>query len=354
MSPPSPPPLRLDDRAAKGLWVLLVAIGHTSGLWRDDPTGAYWLYQFHVSAFLLLPLLRDEPLLDRRRLADRAVRYLGPLVAFALLTVPLAGLVPPGLPLSARLEALGLALLTGHPTHWKHACGFEFPWFLPTLLGLTLLRQLWLRLPRRQRPWAALGLVSMGNLVELAPWLPLGLAVAVVMLPLGLFARWLSERGCAGGRDRRWLGLVAALPASALLLQQGVLVNAGHALWPSPQRQPLLAAAALVVAVGMFLGVLWALPWLRRVGLLVALGEVSLPFYLLHSLVLQAVLLPAARLWPGAVAAHPVLFGVAALLLALALGLPAARLAQRPPLARWLLPRDVADWPPSAALARRF
>lgn len=345
---------RLDDRAAKGLWVLLVAMGHTYGLWVGHVAGAYWLYQFHVSAFLLLPLLRDEPLLDRRRLADRAVRYLAPLLLFCLITVPLAGWVPPGLPLAVRLEQLGLALVTAHPLRWKQACGFEFPWFLPTLLGLTLLRQLWLRLPRRgQLAGGALGLLTMGSLTAWAQWLPLGLAVALVMLPLGAAARWLSERWTAGNKDLRWLGFVAALPASGLLLQQKALVNAGHALWPPLLAQPHLALAAMTAAVGMFLGVLWALPWLSRVRLLTALGEVSLPFYLLHSLVLQAVLLPVQRLWPQFASDQPFLLGLLALGVAVAVGLPAARLASRPPLARWLLPRGMADWPLTARFARR-
>lgn len=348
-------PHRLDDRAAKGLWVLLVAMGHTSGLWASHRAGVYWLYQFHVSAFLLLPLLRDEPLLDRRHLADRAVRYLGPLVAFCLVTLPLAGWVPPHLPLADRLEQLGLALVTGHPLHWKQACGFESPWFLPTLLGLNLLRQAWLRLPRCWQPGvAALGLLTMGSLTAWAQWLPLGLAVALVMLPLGVGARWLSGRWTAGQKDLRWLGFVAALPASALLLQQGIQINAGHAQWPALLSQPHLALAAMTAAVGMFLGVLWALPWLNRVRLLTALGEASLPFYLVHSLLLQAVLLPVQKLWPQFASDQPFLLGFLALSVAVAVGLPVARLAMRPALARWLLPRGLADWPVTARLSARL
>lgn len=343
-----------DDRAAKGLWVLLVALGHAFWAWHHVPQVQDWLYQFHVIAFLLLPMMRDEPRLGLNKLVDRAVRYLAPLVPIVAITMPLAPHFQVTPPWPTRLGHLGLGLLTGHPTWWKSVSGFEYLWFLPTLLGLTVLRQGLVRLPQRVQ-WlvGAAGLLSIGSLPAVAQFLPMGAAVVAVIVPLGWLTRWLSARLQLDGRDQRWLGLVAAAPASALLLHDHVKIYPGGAAWPSLWQHPALAVSAAIVPVGMFLGVLWSLPWLRRVPGLVSLGEASLPFYLLHSLAIQAVLLSANRLLPGWQLAYPATVGLASLVFAVATCGPLARLALHPQVSRWWLPRGVADWPPTAWLRQQ-
>lgn len=344
-----------DDRAAKGLWVLLVAMGHAVWAWHKLPQFQDWLYQFHVIAFLLLPMMRDEPRLGPAKLADRAVRYLVPMWPILLVTVPLAPYFQASAPWPLRLGHLGMGLLTGHPMWWKSVSGFEYLWFLPTLLGLTLLRQGLLRLPRQLR-WllGAAGLLSMGSLAPMAMYVPLGLAVVAVIVPLGWLTRWLSAQLHSVGRDWRWLGLPVAAMASAVLLHNHVKIYPGGAAWPPLLQRPGLAACAAAVAIGMFLAVLWAVPWLQRLPGLVSLGEVSLPFYLLHSLAIQAVLLAASRAMPGWQTAYPASVGVASLVVAVATCGPIARLSLRPQIQRWWLPRGVADWPPSAWLVRHL
>ncbi len=344
-----------DDRAAKGLWVLLVAMGHAAWMWHGAPQVQDWLYQFHVIAFLLLPMMRDEPRLGSAKLADRSVRYLVPLLPIAMITMLLAPLVQAVPPWPQRLGHLAMGLLTGNPAWWKTVTGFEYLWFLPTLWGMTLLRQGLLRLPQGvQGLLGALGLLSMGSLAAVSMYLPLGLAVVAVIVPLGWLARWLSEQLQRGHRDLRWLGLPVAALASAVLLGAKVKIYPGSAAWPSMVLHPDLAICAAVVAVGMFLAVLWALPWLQRVPGLASLGEGSLPFYLLHSLAIQAALLSANRLLPHWKTAFPVSVGVASLVFAVATCAPIARLSLHPRISRWWLPRGVADWPPSAWLNRRL
>lgn len=342
---------RIDDSAAKGLWVLLVAVGHVEPFWRIDERPFAWLYQFHVASFLLLPFLRDEGPLTPARWLDRVIRYYVPLLPVAALTFGLFGLLPGASDPAARAVDLGLGLVFGHASWWDAACGFQYLWFLPTLLGLTALRQLVGRLPRRWRWLAGAGAAVVLPVVRpWAMWLPLGLATALWALPWGLLAGWLSARLTTGGRDRRLWALAPALAAGAALTWLHKPVNIAVLMGPLADDLPLWLLSG-TSACGMFLATLGALPWLSRSRLLVRLGEASLPFYLTHSLTLQVVLLAAKRWlpsWSDSVAGLACV-GVAALGFALCTALPASLwILRTPALHRWWLPRGRTDWPPTA------
>lgn len=354
MSAPQPPTIRarLDDRAAKGLWVLLVAVGHVEPFSALDQRVWLWLYQFHVAAFLLLPFLRDETRLTQAKWADRLVRYWVPLVPVVAVTFALYSWLPGAQPPAKRLQAIAAGVLFGHGDWWKLACGFQFLWFLPTLVGLTAVRQLLLPLPHGVR-WAValVGAVGLQWLRPYAQWLPLGLSTVLWILPWGLLAAWASPRLQRGGRERRvWL-VLPALAAGGWLIANGLAVNVASLIVPLPAEHLLGWLASGASAVGMFLASMGALPWLSRSRLLCWLGEASLPFYLTHSLVLQLVFLLASRAVPGWRDSPAGLAGVGtlALVAALATALPVCLWVLRTPaIRRWWLPSDRAEWPPAA------
>jgi len=346
--------LRLDDRAAKGLWVLLVAVGHVAPFAALDDRLWLWLYQWHVVAFLLLPFLREEQRLTGGRWLDRLVRYLVPLVPIVAITLVLYGWMPGSRPIGDRLVAVGQGLLFGHGDWWKLACGFQFLWFLPTLLGLTAVRQLFRPLPSAVR-WtvAVAGALALPWLRPYAQWLPLGLATVLWILPWGLVAAWAAPRLLRGDRDLRGWLVVPALACGGWLIAEGLAVNVASLIGPLPADHPLGWLASGVSAVGMFLATTGALLWLGRSRLLCWLGEASLPFYLTHSLALQLVFQVASLWMPGwkDTPAGLATVGMLALATALTTALPVCLwVLRRPWLRRWWLPADRADWPPTAWL----
>jgi fucose 4-O-acetylase-like acetyltransferase len=351
--PPSPSPLasgltspELD--AVKGLFIVLIVLGHNSLATGAVPLLSQQLYNFHVHAFLLLPFLTPSRPFSWGFVRDRASRYLVPHVAFyGLAAVLLLLLLHKGVGAWARDALVGLLLGTADPI--KRGCGFALYWFLPTLLVLVVMRAALRDAPPAAGAAALAAALGFHAGVGALPlhdkallWFGSGIALFVWPLGVAVERVWAARHRLSRGA----LAVVAAAVFVALLatasnLESGVRL-ARLLVYDLSRPGLLFLHAALPVAA--LVAAAAGAGALARVPGLVVFGRHSLFVYLVHSLVFRALLrvVPAS----GAHRAQDLGWAAATFAATLAVSLAIARgLQGNPALRRLLAPRSWSEWP---------
>jgi fucose 4-O-acetylase-like acetyltransferase len=332
--------------AVKGLLILLIVLGHLTPM--QHVPGFGWvfpvLYRFHVVSFLLLPFLLGRAKWQARWLADRAVRYLVPYAIWVSATAVVFGLtVGAGVAPAELVRRTAWGLLTGYALDLKAATGFQLYWFLPALFTVTLLRAVLMKVPQRWLPVVVLAAWTLHGTVAL--WLgvwshaPLGLAVAVYVLPMGVTAAWLWPFA------RRWPWIVACAAVALAITTRwmGLYTNVG-VLGVFGWRNPAQMLITDIDAIASFLAIVAAAPVLGRIPGLPALGRLSLGVYLCHSAFLQSVLLTGLHAGRQPFGQDAAVFAVIGMVVALVGGILSARLMQLNRVQPWVLPRGLSDW----------
>lgn len=343
------PASRPNDPAAdavKGVLILLIALGHDPAAAVALPWLGRFLYGFHVIGFLLLPFLLPAPRAEARALLDRSVRYLAPYASVTLFAIVLNTLLfARDVPARELFERAALGLYTGSSGYLKITSGFALFWFLPTLLSLTLVRAA-LRGRGTPRAWLVVLVALHGTLAlvpDFAAVLPLGLAPALVALPLGLAA----EKAWPWARTHPLAMVAIAVAVAVPVLASGISTNLA-ALAVADVRDPLRLLLQDAHAITMFLAIAACGPHLARVPGLVRLGQLSMGVYLGHSFVLQALMWGSMRLGLDPIGRHAAILALPLLVLSTAGGIACALVLNRQPLRRWILPRGLKEWPPTA------
>ncbi len=275
----------------KGILILLILLGHNiifgnncSGAWR-------LLYSFHVTSFLLLPFVFSLRRVSFSFLRDRAVRYLVPysIFFFASSAVYFFVFVRAGdVGLGDWLISVfwGYLISSGSLVH--DACGFGSYWFLPALLSLVICVNIWGGLNDAKRRiffWLFLGThVLVGLLGE--QWmrhLPMGLAIALHMVFLGLVLRWLYGIS-SGGYD--FLMIFVFVGLAYLSRKYDTLFMIGSLRFGDVRSLGYLLLHDGLMLSG-FMSVLVVSRVLRGVKLLGSIGRLSLMIYLVHPFVNQ-------------------------------------------------------------------
>ena len=339
----APPGRDSASDATKGLLIVLVAVGHCIPAQQVWPwLGHGGLYDFHVIAFLLLPFLRPPVAASIRVFADRAVRYLVPFVAFALLAWVAWHAVPHR---PVAWTALPLALLQGDVASLSEGVGFTFLWFMPCLLSLTVLRSAIAATSKPLRgATVAVLIVLHGCLAGTNLRLPLNPLPAVYVLPLGLAVAALAHH-----RRARFVWLAVACSCGVIAAFRQDHINVASLIVPL-WRTPLSVVLHDVYAIAATLTVVHFGPELARVPGLAHIGRYSLVVYLSHQFVLKAIEIWSERQpWDGTWNAKA-LVAVVAIPASLAAGWWLARILDRPRVRPWIRPHSVRDWPPTAWL----
>jgi len=332
----------------KGLLILFIAMGHNSILTGVFPNLDWYLYNFHVSSFLMVSFLfRPEPFTASAN-RDKLVRYLVPFAICVLLLAPIKWLVQePPVDVWTSLQSIVLGLLFGTAPLLKEATGFNLFWFLPTIALLAVVRSWYYWLSPKGAGFALLGIIALELILSWykvhIDYMPFGFPIVLYIFPLGLIGVILA-RICFNSDWQKlvFIGLLVCL----WLLENGSLdmgyrmnlsMGVKHGLHVPA---PFILLKALVV-VG-FLCCLMASRYLAGLKFLRVLGKYSLLVYLSHSLIYQTLLLLAN--WAGF---DPFNFvaGVLSLMLTLGLAIALSALVQRVELLRNLVtPRDYASF----------
>lgn len=210
----------------KGLLTLFIILGHD--MMFTIPLNRYgamsFLYLFHIQGFFILPFLYGisaKPY-TAHRAADTLVRFYWPyglLVTMMMLGVGLlssrgASMMPAGL--------AGLYLFCDSASI-RQLCGVQIFWFLPSMLVMVLLRELYYRTNRYVRFLLLAASVGMmvASVYANTSWqasaavsgvtrhLPLGMGYALRMLAMGVVLRAWMERVEESGGYRKALMLSA-------------------------------------------------------------------------------------------------------------------------------------------------
>lgn len=125
----------------KGVLILLIILGHNSILMHtqngDEPILLYrYLYHYHVYCFLILPMLYNVPVMTCNRLKKDISHLFKPYVFLFIALVSYQLIVGERINPVRVLEAF----ISGNEPLIKGAIGASFPWFLPTMFTFLILR----------------------------------------------------------------------------------------------------------------------------------------------------------------------------------------------------------------------
>lgn len=321
--------------AIKGLLIMLVVLGHNSILCSDWSGCAaterlfhwQWLYTFHVYSFFLLPFIYNKNPYRKGNFRKHALRLLYP-YAWICAVCTILSVVVLGNPFKGW-GSLMHAVVFGSNRLLDENTGLNFPWFLPAMFSLLLLKDLYYS-SRKYVRWILLGIgLAMWTVVvsgcvkfsTLGTYVPFALVPAFRLLPVCLLTVWLTERVQYNFMARGITVSVFVLFSVLLWLFDHYGIRTGR------------MAFYFVMPVAAFLTLLQFRDRLAKSRLLVALGKISLQIYLYHVIIFNGLLLVVKHFH-----CPPTLTdGIIVLILTLAVSCLGAWLTTRIPLLRKLL-----------------
>lgn len=341
---------RLTLDATKGVLILLIVLGHNHQLVNASPEGRWFLYNWHVYSFFLItalmPFRPEQPGFMRTRF----VRYYVPfLIFFTLVWAVTEGWDRPG----QKIGDWGMAAVIGSADLLGVASGARLYWFLPALLGLTILR--WgISKFGEWKNYVLVTVAIVGFLISgllsptIKPYIPLGLPIALYALgPCLVFGKF-TTFALDGSRVRLlFCAVVSAIVFSicnAIAAQtSSTLILAAFQYFDLRDPLALIVHALLAISACSTIVLLIALT--ARSKLLVWLGTSSLLIYLSHQIFYSLLLVLVRRTFPGALREYQSAMGVLLFLLTLLVSAGFAYCVTRSVRARRILtPRDFDDW----------
>lgn len=339
---------------AKGVLILCIVIAHDRMVVTSVPGLKGFFYNWHVFGFLIISFILPFRADRNNFLSERLVRYGIPFVIFCFIAWIINIIVSrDDLSLILSLRNLFIALLIGSPDLLDRGVGVRLFWFLPTLLGLTIVRYAAIRMGfigiRIFWSVAVIGFFFAGMIDRsTAQYIPLGIPIVLYILFPGLIFQSIMRWAWSGNRYRVVIVFVASLfifsatyaislnrhTSLALDLYRyydvrdiGALVT--HAI--------LGIAATCALVLGMFL--------LPRIRFIEWYGQGSLVVYLTHLFVMTPLIGSFNFLSPEMGARYKIVAGL--LIYVITVGVCAFLIwfvARFPKVRRFVMPRDWADW----------
>lgn len=320
---------RDESSAIKGLLMLLIVFGHTGMITTNFATGERtffwnWLYTFHVYVFLILPFIYgyQKPESFVKELKHDLIKIGIPYCWFFLFSAVIFVVVGGG---NLNLKGMLYAFVFGNEPLFDQYIGFNFIWFLPSLLALMVLKSVWYN----SKPivkWIivivsivlwGLAIAKVASRYTVGMYVPFAISQAFYFILLGLSARWLTERQWPA----KWqmpvvLSLIAAF--TALLY---------YAMNHSVLKVNVYAILCLIMPVLVFLFLYGIRHPLGKSKLLKFIGLYSLQVYLVHVYVINILQVVLLRFLP-----QSIWFGVLIYALALAISLGLALITVKVPI----------------------
>ena len=282
---------REESNSIKGLLILLIALGHNSILcasWDGcELVQVYfhnhWLYQFHVYVFFMLPFVYNEFSYRKGNLEKYVVRMLWPYLWICMICLCTSYVM--GKPF-AGWGNLVETLITGNIVLLGRNVGGAFPWFLMTMFSLLLLKDIYYTCTRVNRVllicvglffWIFAAMIGETSPIKIES--PFSIACALLLLPMCISGLLLSKRINLAVMSSWWLG--------------GIFILLTILFWYAFYEIQIVELNLLlrfVMPISAFLLLLSVRNYLAKSKLLIALGKMSLPIYLYHVLIYNALL----------------------------------------------------------------
>lgn len=347
---------------AKGILIACIVLAHNRFIVTSVPGSKAFFYNWHVYAFLIIPFLLPFRADVRGFIATRLVRYGIPFVTFTFWAW-IVKIVTSGVQdsLGKAIYDLVVAALLGSADLLDRACGARLFWFLPTLLGLTLVRYAGAQLGKIGA--AAIVLVSLVSfpLVGLIPrsdaqYFPLGLPIVFYILLPGLVFQKLMEWAWVGSRARISISFVIFL--SIFIAAYWLSLARGTSLALDlfrfyDIRDPIALLDHAVIGISATCALVFGASLLPRVNWLAWYGQGSLIVYLTHQFVFVSLTSVVKLVSPGLLVSHRFIVGMLVYAGTLAMcGAMIWLVNRRPGIRRLVMPRDWREWRYSFAWRR--
>ena len=187
-----------DSTLLKGILILLIMLGHNSILMQERAIFNY-LYHFHVYVFLLLPFLYNVPKFTFERVKKDFVHIYKPYTIIFIILVLINTFV---LKERFNFTQVMYAYISGNEYMLKANIGASFLWFMPTMFSLLLLRN-WLMNKPGKILWSCVFVSFLAFLATRVLWLCtiydfpyiiLGGTVTIVYFFMAVLSRYIYER----------------------------------------------------------------------------------------------------------------------------------------------------------------
>ena len=275
----------------KGVLILLIILGHNSILMHtqngDTPILLYrYLYHYHVYCFLILPMLYNVPVITYNRLKKDFSHLFKPYVFLFI------ALVSYQLILGERInpERVFEAFISGNEPLIKDALGASFPWFLPTMFSFIILRNTLCWRPKLLKIVFAISLAvylltRVLNVFSLYTFnYFLGCMVALAYFSVGIVVRKIYFYLTNKNEYIKFVYLLAAISTALFFIYYR---TNNMELWFSLN-------AWVIMPVSVFISLLCIIEASKDFKFLYVfecLGKLTLPIYVFHMFIYNAILL---------------------------------------------------------------
>lgn len=291
-----------ESTAIKGLLMLLIVFGHTGMLTTDFATGSRtffwnWLYSFHVYVFLILPfiygykkiaskvtgggkLIDIQPVI--KDLKHNVIKIGIPYCWFFMFSAIVFVTVGGGL---FDLKGILYAFFFGNEPLMDKYIGFNFMWFLPAILALTILKSTYYNSNSIIKTgiiivsltmWG-LAIFKIVTLSEVGMYIPFAVSQAFYFIIWGLTTRWLIEKLI----KNKWQVFVTILMISICSI---LFYYSNELSWINFN---VYVIVRLFMPILIFVFLYGIRDYLSRSKILKFIGKYSLQIYLVHVYILN-------------------------------------------------------------------
>lgn len=281
------------SNAIKGLLILLIVLGHNSILCRswsgcetiDSLFHWDWFYTFHVYYFFILPFFYNKNPYRRGNIRKNAAKLLYPYLWITLLCLALSVFV-----MGTEFRGwahFGWTMISGSGNLIEEATGLNFPWFLPAMFTLLLLKDVYYSCGKYVRGlmigislvlWG-IALTRLLKFSTMGAYIPFALVPAFRLLPICLLTVWIADRLKSNVTTRSIVTVAFALLTLLFWVSLNFNIRTGR------------MAFYFLMPVAAFLTLMQFRDYLAKSRLLVAFGKLSLQIYLYHVIIFNGLLL---------------------------------------------------------------
>ena len=274
-----------DSTLLKGFLILLIILGHNSILMQERAIFNY-LYHFHVYIFLLLPFLYNVSEFTTERVKKDFVHIYKPYSIMFIVVLIINIFALNG---KANVTGVIYSFISGNELMIKKNIGASFLWFMPTMFSLLLLRN-WLMKKPAKILWSCVFVSFMAFLATRVfwfrtvydfPYIILGGTVSLVYFFMAVSSRYVYEK-YNGKRFFDTISCTLFILSTIICFAcpKGYLYNfITWGILPVGALYTLIAIVRLLKKDNMFTK---CINWL---------GKESLPIYLFHIIIYNAILL---------------------------------------------------------------
>lgn len=279
-----------DSTLLKGILILLIMLGHNSILMQERAIFNY-LYHFHVYVFLLLPFLYNIPQFTFERVKKDFIHIYKPYTIFFVILVLINTYV---LNTKFNITQVLYAYISGNEYMLKANIGASFLWFMPTMFSLLLLRNLLFHKPSKVL-WTCVILSVLTFVATRVIWITtiynypyilFGGTVAIVYFSLAVLSRFIYEKY----HNLKYFGCISCtifILASVFNFTNLYGITYNIVTWSILPISALYTLATIV-------------KYMKEGNILTRcfhyLGKESLPIYLFHVIIYNAILLVVEKL----------------------------------------------------------